>query len=137
MIGTYVNPHIVERLDQLIKEGEQQLWQLQKNPGELRDAARVSQWTTSSLNLLDKLSVSTNRFVQEFERYGRVSDGFLNIGLALGVLRAARDEYSRGLAVDYHLSVASSVFGDLLAEAEYLEGKGYLRAAAVLAGAAL
>lgn len=137
MIQTFVNPQIAERLDQLIKEGEQQLWELEKHPGEIHDPARLSQWTTSSLNLLDKLSVSTNRFVQEFERYGRVSDGSLNIGLALGVLRAAREEYARGLAVDYHLSVASAVFGDLLAEAHYLEGKGYLRAAVVLVGAAL
>lgn len=137
MTDVFANPRILNRFDELIAEGEKQLWELQKHPSEIHDPARLSQWTTSSFNLLDKLSVSSNRFVQELERYGRVSAGSFNIGLALGVLRAARDEYTRGLAVDYHLSVASAVFGDLLAQAEYLENKGYLRAAAILAGAAL
>jgi hypothetical protein len=98
---------------------------------------RLTQWATSSLNLLDKLSISTNRFVQEFERYGRVNNDTLNIGLALGVLRAAKEEYALGLAVDYHLSVSAAVFGGLLDEASYLLKKSYLRAAAVLIGAAL
>jgi HEPN domain-containing protein len=40
-------------------------------------------------------------------------------------------------SVDYHLSVASVVFGGLLEEAEYLLEKGYHRAAAVLIGVAL
>jgi hypothetical protein len=52
-------------------------------------------------------------------------------------LKSARDEYVRGFAIDYHLAVASAVFGDLLHQADYLREKGYLRAAAVLAGAAL
>src|SRR3990172_6378846 len=103
MTDVFVNPRIIERFDELIAEGEKQLWELRKHPGEIHDPARLSQWTTSAFNLLDKLSVSTNRFVQEFERYGRVSEGSFNIGLALGVLRAAREEYTRGLAVDYHL----------------------------------
>jgi hypothetical protein len=42
----------------------------------------------------------------------------MNIGLALGVLRSANEEYIRGLAIDYHLSVSAAVFADLLAEFE-------------------
>jgi hypothetical protein len=61
----------------------------------------------------------------------------LNIGAALGVLQSARVEYSLGLAVEYHLSVSAAVFDGLLDEADYLLSKGYLRAAAVLMGAAL
>jgi hypothetical protein len=87
---------------------------------------------------LDKLSVSTNRFVVEFEQWAKRSEGrIINLGAALGVLKSARDEYVRGFAIDYHLAVASAVFGDLLHQADYLREKGYLRAAAVLAGAAL
>jgi hypothetical protein len=58
---------------------------------------------------LDKLSVSTNRFVVEFEQWAKRSEGrIINLGAALGVLKSARDEYVRGFAIDYHLAVASA-----------------------------
>lgn len=132
-----VNPQILERFNELLAEGERLRLETRKLQGRDLPSAPFTQWITSSLNLLDKLSVSTNRFVREFERYGQVNNGQLNIGLPLGVLRAACEEYKRGLAIDYHLAVASAVFSDLLAEAQYLEEKGYLRAAVVLSGAAL
>jgi len=59
------------------------------------------------------------------------------VGAALGVLKSAKDEYSLGLAVEYHLSVSAAVFEGLLDQADYLLKHGYERAAAVLAGAAL
>ena len=133
-----MNAMIKERLDELISEGER-LHELQKsNKGPWREVVGLIQWFTSCLNLLDRLSVSTNRFVIEFEK--NCKDGALgtvNQSGALGVLKAARVEYSRGLAVDYHLSVASAVFGDLIGQAEYLIDRGYLRPAVVLFGAAL
>ena len=75
--------------------------------------------------------------LREFERYSMVQGNQLNVGLPLGVLKSARDEYTRGLAIDYHLSVSATVFGDLLAEAGYLLEEGYLRAAEILARAGL
>lgn len=137
MTRAFSNPDILSRFDELIAEGERLRLEAKKTEGKEIPSAPITQWITSSLNLLDKLSVSTNRFVQEFERYGRVENGLLNIGLPLGVLCAACEEYKLGFAVDYHLAVASTVFGDLLTEAQYLEEKGYYRAAVVLSGAAL
>ena len=61
----------------------------------------------------------------------------MNIGAALGVLQSAREEYSCGMAVEYHLSVSAAGFSGLLDEAKYLCDKRYLRASAVLVGAAL
>lgn len=137
-VVSYRNPTIVQRFDELIADGESQIKEVDQAKGVLRNSSRLSQWATSSLNLLDKLSLSTNRFVTEFERYGHVkADGTFNVGLALGVLKSAREEYLRGLAIDYHLSVSATIFGDILSEAGYLFEKKYLRAAAVLAGAAL
>lgn len=90
------------------------------------------------IKLLDKLSISTTRFVVEFEKCcNRGPSGIINQGAALGVLKSARDEYSRGLAAEYRLSVASAVFGDLIGQAEYLIDRGYLRSSVVLFGAAL
>lgn len=134
MKKTFSNPEFIKRFDELIAEGQELWWDPAKNqPFKAQNPVRFTQWATSSLNLLDKLSVSTNRFVREFERYSVVQGNLLNMGLPLGVLRSAKDEYARGLAIDYHLSVSASVFGDLLGEASYLLEKGYLRAAAILA----
>ncbi|MBP6825772.1 MAG: HEPN domain-containing protein, partial [Saprospiraceae bacterium] len=97
-----------------------------------------TRWSTSCLNLLDKLSISSNRFVSQFEIWVTGGPGKkINIGAALGVLQSAKDEYLLGMAVDYHLSVSASVFTGFLDEASYLLEKGYLRAAAVIIGAAL
>jgi len=129
----------MERFDELISDAAE-LWEESRNNTKriLEDPPKFSRWSTSSLNLLDKLSVSTNRFATQFEQYVNPRPGgSINIGAALGVLQAARDEYSRGLAVDYQLSVSAGVFGGLLDEATHLVEKGYSRAAAVLMGAAL
>ena len=133
------NSLIQQRLDDLIGEGERQFEEFISNgKGVIQNPIRLTQWITSCLNLLDKLSIASNRFVREFERWVTAnSSRDVNIGAAVGVLRSARVEYSLGLAVEYHLSVSAAVFDSLLDEAEYLLGKGYLRAAAVLMGAAL
>ena len=137
------NQLILDRLDQLISEGDLQFSEFMRaNTGTVRDPVRLTPWTTSALNLLDKLSVSTNRFVREFETWVHFHPdvkGDMNIGAALGVLKSAREEYTLGLAVEYHLSVSAAVFEGLLDEANYLAEKGYLRASAVLMliGAAL
>jgi Domain of unknown function (DUF4145) len=134
----FTNPEFIKRFDELIAEGQEIYWNPEKDePFREQSPVRFTQWATSCLNLLDKLSVSTNRFAQEFERYSVVQNNNLNVGLPLGVLKAARDEYTRGLAIDYHLSVSASVFGDIVTEASYLLEKGYLRAAAILARAGL
>lgn len=133
-----INQDILKRMDELIEEGEKQWWDFQKTKNLIKDPVRFTQWTTSCLNLLDKLSISTNRFVTEFEEWAKRAPGReINLGAALGVLKAAREEYIRGFAIEYHLAVASAVFNDILQEAEYLFQKGYFRAAAVLCGAAL
>jgi hypothetical protein len=133
----YVDPDILERFNELIAEARQELDYLDKNPGHFRDPVWPTRWATSCLNLLDRLSVSSNRFVKEFENYGRVDGERLTLGLPLGVLQAARDEYQRGFAIDYHLSVTATVFGDLLSQAQYLLQRDYVQASAVLLGAAL
>lgn len=137
--GIYINESILKRLDALISEGERLWLEFKSNQSNvIIDPISYTQWSTSCLNVLDKLSVSTNRFVKQFEIW--VVGGpekTMNIGAALGVLKSAREEYSLGLAIDYHLSVSATVFSGLLDEAEYLIRKNYLRAATVIVGAAL
>jgi hypothetical protein len=129
---------ITKRLDELIAQGDWIFAEFKKDPKGPIEPVGFARWVTSSLNLLDKLSLSTNRFVREFEQYVRWdATGHLFPGAALGVLKSAKDEYALGLAVEYHLSVSAAVFDGLLDEADYLLQKGYARAAAVLIGAAL
>ncbi len=139
MEKSYVNNSIVKRFDELISEGTRQWDEFNSNgDGIIRDIVSFTQWSTSCLNLLDKLSVNSNRFVRQFEIWVIGGPGQkMNIGAALGVLQSAKNEYLSGMAVDYHLSVSSSVFSGILDEASYLLEKGYLRASAVLVGAAL
>ena len=139
MIQLFVNEVLLSRFDELIGEGEARWAEFQKNEKKMiMDIVGFTQWSTSSLNLLDKLSVSTNRFVTQFEVWVIGGPGKqMNIGAALGVLKSARHEYSCGLAIEYHLSVSAAVFSGLLDEARYLFEKGYVRASAVLLGAAL
>jgi len=136
---TYTNKAIVDRFDELIAEGQRQWEEFKKNEnGMIMDIVAFTQWSTSCLNLLDKLSISSNRFVRQFENWAVGGPGQkMNIGASLGILLSAKDEYLKGMAVDYHLSVSAAVFSGLLDEALYLLNKKYLRASSVLIGAAL
>jgi hypothetical protein len=139
MTMLFVNSVLLSRFDELIHEGELHWQEFQKDEKRMiMDIVGFTQWSTSCLNLLDKLSISTNRFVTQFEVWAVGGPGKqMNIGAALGVLKSARHEYSCGLAIEYQLSVSAVVFSGLLDEATYLFEKGYPRAAAVLLGAAL
>lgn len=139
MTKPFVNDRLLSRFDELILEGDKRWHEFQKDEkGVILDIVGFAQWSTSCLNLLDKLSISTNRFVTQFEVWAVGGPGKkMNIGAALGVLKSARHEYSCGLAIEYQLSVSAAVFSGLLDEATYLLQKGYTRAAAVLLGAAL
>jgi len=141
MDSKFTNPDILERFEELLRDGNLLYQDTVSHNLVVRDPVAFTQWATSCLNLFDRLSSSTNRFVTEFEYYGRITGGgaksHINIGTALGVLKSAKEEYIRGMAIDYHLSVSASVFSGLLDEAKYLLSKNYLRAATVLAGAAL
>jgi hypothetical protein len=85
MQTSFTNPEILTRLEELISDSEQQWLEFQKSPGEIKDQVSYTRWSTSCLNLLDKLSVSTNRFVVEFEQWAKRSEGrIINLGAALG-----------------------------------------------------
>jgi len=128
----------VERFRQLIADGKDLCKDIENSGLKVKNPARLTRWTTSSLNLLDSLSAHTNRFVIEFDRYCRPdASRTVIVGLALGVLESAAEEYQLGRAVDYHLSVIGTVFAGLLHQARYLIEKDFYRAAAVLAGAGL
>jgi hypothetical protein len=139
MAKLFVNAVLLSRFDELVFEGEAHWQEFLKNEKRIvMNIVGFTQGSTGCLNLLDKLSVSTNRFVTQFEVWVVAGPGKqMNIGVALGVLKSARHEYSCGLAVEDHLSVSSAIFSGLLDEAQYSFRKGYTRAAAVLLGAAL
>ena len=97
MSNSFVNPEIVRRFDELIAEGDKQ--HKEAKNGKVANEIMAAKWVTSSLNLLDKLSVSSNRFVEEFEHWvpNERMPYNVNFAAALGVLMAAREEYIQGL----------------------------------------
>lgn len=92
MTTQFVNERFLARFDELILDGEHRWREFQKNENAMiMDIVGFTQWSTSCLNLLDKLSVSTNRFARQFEVWATGGPGQkINIGGALGVLKSAR-----------------------------------------------
>src|SRR5215475_2426289 len=103
MDSKFINPDILKRFDELIREGNRLYTEFQESKNKRIDNVATTQWVTSCFNLLDKLSVSTNRFATEFDHYVHASNETILIGAALGVVKSAKEEYSPGLAIDYHL----------------------------------
>ncbi len=67
MTKLFVNNVLLSRFDELIQEGEVHWQAFQKDEKRMiMDIVGFTQWSTSCLNLLDKLSISTNRFVTEY-----------------------------------------------------------------------
>ena len=96
MDSKFLNPDILERLEELIRDGNFLYQDTITHDLLIRDPVALTQWATSCLNLFDKLSISTNRFVTEFEYYGRIigagNQSNINVGTALGVLKSAKEE---------------------------------------------
>jgi hypothetical protein len=65
---TYVNEGIINRFDGLIGEGERLWAEFKANEkGMVMDIIAFTRWSTSCLILLDKLSITSNRFVHQFD----------------------------------------------------------------------
>lgn len=82
MTEPFVNNRLLSRFNELIQEGEVRWQEFQKDEKRvIMDIVGFAQWSTSCLNLLDKLSISTNRFVTQFEVWAVGGPGKqMNIG---------------------------------------------------------
>ena len=136
-----LDERITERLEQLIDAGDliaQGLGADDYYGSDHTLAQRVSQWTISCGNLLDRVFGSSSPYYIEFsECRGAGLEKSYIFNLALGALKAAADDYKHGFLFEVRNIVAAEVFDEFLEQAEYLLGVGYQGPAAVIAGSVL
>lgn len=101
---------------------------------------QANQWGVSCLHILKRV------FGEESDHYTKFNDYFpkfsgnsnyYSIKSALGILRAAKDDYESGYLFDTRTLIEAEVFDDLLEQAEHLLANGYFAPAAVIAGSVL
>ncbi|MBN1964990.1 MAG: DUF4145 domain-containing protein [Anaerolineae bacterium] len=133
---------IIARLGELITEGETIIeWlinlEVTEAPSFAGDFVDVCQWGTSCLSTFEKVfgadSLYHKKFYELYDNLLRSS----NIDRAMGILKAAHDDYQNGLLLDRRILIEAEVFDDFLEQAEYLLQGGYYQPAAVVAGSVL
>jgi len=95
------------------------------------------QWGTSCLNLLERVLGSTSVHCRNFETLFPEFHNYSPVTQALGVLRAAKDDYEQGFLFDTRSLIEAEVFDDFLDQAEHLLNAGYYQPAAVVIGSVL
>ncbi len=132
---------ILARLDQLIVMGNRVL-ATQRNHapntiGPDLDIELSNQWGVSCLNILSR------GFSPDSDHYRRFSNFIDHIAYdyaasqALGILKAAKDDYEHGILFETRVLIEAEVFDDFLEQADHLLQQGYYQPAAVVAGAVL
>lgn len=101
------------------------------------DYELAHQWGTSCLNLLGRSFGADSVHHKNFETLFPKFDDYSPIVQAVGVLRAAKDDYEQGLLFDSRLLIEAEVFDDFLDQATHLLNSGYYQPAAVVAGSVL
>jgi uncharacterized protein (UPF0332 family) len=95
------------------------------------------QWGASCLNLLERVfgadSVHYRSFEVQFQKFRDYSP----VSRALGIVRAAKDDYEQGFLFETRLLIEAEVFDDFLEQATHLLRSGYYQPAAVVAGSVL
>lgn len=101
------------------------------------DYELAQQWGTNCLNVLSRVFGSESIHYKNFETLYPNFDDYSPITQALGVIRAAKDDYEQGFLFDTRVLIEAEVFDDFLEQAEYLLDAGYYQPAAVVIGSVL
>ena len=131
---------ILDRLDELIEMGErviQTKHEFEVIPGVSTDCKLSYQWGTSCLSIFNKaFGPDSTHYTKFNDVFNKISDyGYVLSGM--GILKAAREDYEKGLLFDTRVLIEAEVFDDFLEQAEYLLDSGYYQPAAVIAGSVL
>lgn len=101
----------------------------------------ITQWATSCLHLLQKVFGKESDHYQNFRELAPLltdySDGTKTVKKALGVLKAAKDDFEHGFLFDTRALIQAEVFDDFLEQASHLLDTGYYGPAAVIGGIVL
>ncbi|MDQ3801031.1 MAG: HEPN domain-containing protein [Acidobacteriota bacterium] len=104
------------------------------------DREGVNQWGVSCLNIIKQVFKESSDHYQKFNElfsHFKSVNNLQTVKNALGILKAAKDDYENGYLFDTRTLIEAEVFDDFLEQAEHLLNQGYFTAAAVIAGSVL
>ncbi len=133
---------IVARLQELVSLGERVLG-TRRSPGQnvigdsRVDGELAHQWATSTLNLLERVFGKDSSHYSRFDEATSKVLTYSPAVRAMGILRAALDDFQGGYLFDVRQLIHAEVFDEFLEQAQHLLESGYHQPAAVVAGCIL
>jgi hypothetical protein len=136
---------IIRRFEELTDKGEKVLdtkysVTIKTYPPSVRNYVDVelsNEWGMGCLNILSKATGNKSDYYQSFKELLSNLVSYSSIKKALGILKAAKDDYENGYLFDTRTLIEAEVFSDILEQAEELLKKGHYQASAVIAGCIL
>lgn len=101
------------------------------------DEQNAAQWGTSCLHILKTAFGEKSDHYVNFANNFKYFPSHNNVKPAIGIMRAALDDYAHGLVIDIRQEIAGEIFQDFLGLAKRALEEGNKDVAAVLASAAL
>lgn len=136
---------VASRLEELIRSGDK-VKQTVYDPREHNplyqgdygvDYELAYQWGTSCLDLLDQVFGKDSAYYANFETQSSKLHLYNWMIQALGILRAAKNDYEHGHLFNARILIEAEVFDDFLDQGAHLLDSGYYQPAAVVIGSVL
>lgn len=136
-----IDERITKRLNELILKSKEVI-STNKESGafggrDFVDSEISHEWGISCLNILGRVFGINSVHFQKFENFFSEIVYFDSVKSAIGILKAAKDDYENGYLFDTRTLIEAEVFDEFLDQAEELFKKNYYQAAAVIAGCVL
>lgn len=140
-----IDEKIIERVQELIGKGEEVLGTNYSRSGggivyigdRGVDSQLSHQWGMSCLNILGRVFGDKSDHYQKFNALFPKFHEYTPIMKAMGILKAAKDDYENGYLFEARVLIEAEVFDDFLEQAQHLFDSGYHAPAAVVAGSVL
>jgi len=133
-----VDERILNRLNELVSMGETVTsTACEREPYAAVDRMKSSQWGTSCLAVLSKAFGQNSDY---YEKFKSLASELYTLGFvcdALGVLKAAKEDFEKDMLFDTRSLIEAELFVDFLEQAKYLLDAGYHAPAAVITGGVL
>ena len=129
---------LAKRFEELVTEGDAMIQGYQCGEGNPQE--NYLRFRASALNLVNRACGIKSDHYTELKRLAESKDTATNpyyLQHCVGALKAAKDDFDRGLLIDIRALIAAEILGDFTSQAEALFEAGYHVPAASLAGAVL
>jgi hypothetical protein len=129
---------LIVRVDDLMKTRTEESGSVVRYPGrgalissslDYVNDEMATQWGTSCLHLFQKVFGRESDHYQNFKELAPQltdhSDGTKTVKKALGIVKAAKDDFEQGYLFDTRALIRAEVFDDFLDQATHLQENGY------------